>query len=169
MVDDDCDGLVDCDDVLDCPQPCPDIKKDPSTIRFGKNGALDIFSSHGRVEPPAPVNMSISDVGWVLSNTRGVIWSGSLSPSDFRPSPSGVTFRYRNQAARTSGGIFKALIRITRGGTSYGYKVQAYGDMSAATDPDMSIQFYIGTPPETYIHSELWTRNATGWKADGFD
>jgi hypothetical protein len=169
MVDDDCDGLVDCDDVADCPLPCPPILKDPSTIRFGKNGGLDRFDSHGRVEPENPVDMGNSDVGWVLSNNRGVIWSGTLSPSQFRSTASGNTFRYTNPAARTQGGIFRALIRITRQGTSYGYKVRAYGDMSAATDADMSIQFYLGNPPEAYIHSELWTRNAAGWKADGFD
>jgi len=68
-----------------------------------------------------------------------------------------------------SGSLAKAKIRLSRGGTSYGYKVVAYGDLSAATDPDMTIQFYLGNPTRIYSHSEAWTRTATGWKADGFD
>jgi len=168
QLDDDCDGLVDCDDLLSCPQPCPDIQKDPSTIRFGQNGALDIFKSHGRVEPGETIDMSTSDVGWVLSNQRGVIWSGTLSPSDFVANATGTTFKYKDIAAKTAGGIYKAKVRITRGGTSYGFKVLAYGDLSAATDPYMSIQFYLGTTPKAYIHSEPWTPTKTGWKADGF-
>jgi len=65
-------------------------------------------------------------------------------------------------------GISKAKIRITRGGTSYGYKVQAYRDLSAATDANMTIQFYLDNPTRTYSHSELWKKTATGWKASGF-
>jgi hypothetical protein len=169
MIDDDCDGLVDCDDVLSCPQPCPNIHKDPSTIRFGQNGALDIFKSHGRVDPEGSVDMTTSSVGWVLSNARGVIWSGMLSPSDFVSNATGTSFRYKNIDAKTTRGIYKAKIRISRGGTSYGFKVQAYGDLSAATDANMSIQFYLGTTPKAYVHSEPWTRTKTGWKADGFE
>ena len=57
---------------------------------------------------------------------------------------------------------------ITRYRRSYGYVVQAYGDMSAATDPEMSLQFYVGNQPTPAIHTERWTRSRDGWVAHGF-
>lgn len=175
MLDDDCDGLIDCDDTADCPPPCPSIKKDPSTIKFGPPGAgLDAFKSHGRVEPTESVDVTANVVGWVVSNARGAVYRGVLQPSDWTVNTRGTVFRYVDKEARLGAGrgkrdgIAKAKLRITRGGTSYGYKVLAYGDLSAATDPDMTIQFYLGNPSKTYSHSEPWKHTKAGWKATGF-
>jgi hypothetical protein len=200
MMDDDCDNLVDCDDpdcgdqsgVLVCQDGtqngqscattqqqtdcvngggrcvCAKIQKDPSTIRFGS--PFDVFQSHGRVEPVGTIDMSTSDVGWVVSGANGVVYSGTLHPSDFIPSTKGTVFRYNNPAARTEGGIFRAKIRITRGGRSYGYKIKAYGEMkNKIADANMSIQFYIGAPAQSFVHSEPWKQLSWGWKATGFE
>jgi hypothetical protein len=40
--------------------------------------------------------------------------------------------------------------------------------LSAAVDPKMSIQIYLGNPRTTAIHSEEWLRTTYGWKATGF-
>jgi hypothetical protein len=172
-IDDDCDGLVDCDDTVDCPPPCPPIAKDPSTIKFGPPGAgLDIFKSHGRVEPGTSVDVRSNFVGFVVSNQHGIVYRGVLQAGDWTSNATSTVFKYVDKEARLGrgkrDGISKAKIRITRGGTSYGYKVQAYGDLSAATDPNMTIQFYLGNPTRTYSHSEPWKRTAKGWKANGF-
>jgi len=178
MEDDDCDGLIDCADP-DCPQPpemCPPIKKDPSKIRFdASESGLDSFSSHGRVEPGTFVDVAQSEVRWLVTNdaTGKVVYEGTLYPGDLTPNNAGTVFRYLDRDARIGqgrrSGIYKAKIRISRGGTSYGFKVLAYGDMAKLTGRYMSIQFYVGSPSTAFIHSEPWTQTGWGWKANGFE
>jgi hypothetical protein len=155
---------------------CPKIKKDPSTIHFGPPDAnLDVFKSHGRVVPGVTVDVGSAEVQWLVTNdaTGQVVYHGVLYPGDMTASGSGMVFRYQDSNARLGqgrrSGIYKAKIRLTRGGTSYGYRVEAYGDMSAATNPNMSIQLYIGSPSQSFVHKEPWTQRSWGWKATGFD
>jgi cysteine-rich repeat protein len=170
LMDEDCDGLVDCDDP-DCTDttPCGPIKKDPSTIKFDAIGDLDLFKSHGRVEPGGPVDVDGGPIGWAVTNAQGTIFRGTLHGIELTTNAKRSVFRFRDRNARTGGtrsGIEKAKVRVTRSGTSYGYKVKAYGDFSGAVDPNMSIQFEIGG--KTYVHSEAWKRTSSGWKASGF-
>lgn len=173
MQDNDCDGLVDCDDP-DCAgiDICPPIKKDPSKIIFGKGpNGMDVFKSHGRVEPGEPIDVGEVEVGWMVSGPNGHIYRAALIPGDFRANNKKTTFRFIDRRVRTEGrsrrfGIFKAKVRISRGGTSYGYKILAYGDLSKATTPDMVIQFYIGD--KIFIHDDEWTQTSYGWKATPF-
>jgi len=195
MVDNDCDQLIDCidpdcsptrcaggtedgepcstdDDIMACNEgggvcQCPAIRRDPTTIKFGRPGDLDQFKSHGRLIVPDGVDLAGSEVGWLLSNNQGRIYGVVLPPGSFTPTVNGTSFRYRDRDARIRGGIRKARIRISRG-TTYSYWVEAYGDMSAAVDPNMSIQVYLGNPTATAIHSEEWSRMRYGWKATGF-
>jgi hypothetical protein len=196
-VDDDCDLLIDCSDPdcqparcekpprptcvddQDCPGVgnrclCPDIRKDPSTIRFGAGG-LDRFSSHGRVVPGSSIDVGNAELTWLVTNdaTGEVVYEGTLYPGDMSSNPGKTTFRFLDRGARSGhgfrNGLYRAKIRITRGGTSYGYKVQAYGDMAAASGPQMTIQLYLGKPPRSFVHSETWTQQSWGWKATGFD
>ena len=150
---------------------CGNIVKDPSTIRFGE--PLDVFKSHGRIISVASIDVGASPVGWVLSNGSGTIYRGVLNPGDFQSNGDGTTFIYRDSDARLGlgkrDGIYKAKIRISRGGTSYGYKIIAYGDLSAATTPNMSLQFYINQPARAFIHDKPWIRKSWGWKATPFD
>jgi hypothetical protein len=197
MADNDCDGLIDCTDPDCAPAECeggtqdgqscftdagiaacidgggvcncPHIQKDPTTITFGPPGGLDRFKSHGRVTILGSVDVEGSDVGWLVSNARGSVYSVVLPAGSMQSNPGKTKFRYLNRAARTEGGVFRAIINITRRGTSYGYKVESYGDMSAATDADMAIQFYIGNQDTPAIHAEAWKRTGSGWKATGFE
>jgi hypothetical protein len=36
-------------------------------------------------------------------------------------------------------------------------------------DENMSIQFYVGSPAQSFVHSEPWKRFSWGWKATGFE
>ena len=190
MIDNDCNGLIDCSDPacqpgdcfggtnddLDCATPenqaacvagggvcqCPNIDKDPAIIRFGRPGAgLDVFTSHGHVIIAGPpLDVAGSQVGWLLTNDRGRIFAAVLPPNSF--TARGTLFNYRNPGAATLGGVYKAKVRLSRGGV-YRYTVQAYGDMSGATDPWMALQFYIGNQPTPAIHAQTWTRTNQGW------
>jgi hypothetical protein len=197
-IDNDCDGKIDCSDTdcttpakcqggtqdgQDCSTaatlaactagvgicPCPPILKDPTTITFGKNGALDRLKSHGRVDIPGTVDVLGSEVGWLLSKDTGRIFGVSVPPNTLLANNHRTRFRTLvNPLAKTQGGIYKATVTVTRHGVSYGYRVEAYGNMSLATDPHMAIQFYVGNQPTSAIHTEMWERTKTGWKAHGF-
>jgi len=192
MTDNDCNGLIDCADPAcglstcvggtnnhqPCSTPqgqvacvngggqcqCPIILKDPTAIKFGPPGAgLDQLTSHGRIIITDPVDVAGSEIGWLVSNARGPIYGALLPPFSMRVFQTHKLFTYKNPDALTKGGVYKAQIRITRYGISYGYKVEAYGDMSAATDPQMALQFYIGKRPTPGIHNGAWTRTKFGW------
>ena len=198
MIDNDCDAKIDCTDpdcaparceggtqdgqdcstdagIIACTNGggvchCPAIQKDPTTIKFGPPSAgLDRLKSHGRVVIPGNVDVMAAEVGWLVTNGAGRIFGVVLPAGALTPNHTGTQFRYLNPSARSQGGVYSAFIHITRKGTSYGYKVEAYGDMSAAIDPDMAIQFYVGNQETPAIHHELWSRTASGWKAHGFE
>src|SRR5581483_4048560 len=196
MLDDDCDGLIDCDDP-DC-RPgvcldgadaggacgtvqsqevcnfgggtcsCPHIFQDPTKIKFGKTGQLDMLTSHGRVVIPGDTDVAGSPLAWLLTNRDGEIYRATLPAGSVAVLANGNFFKYQNKAAKTAGGVYKMTLKITRSKTSYGYKVQAYGDMSKATDAEMSLQFYLANQVTPAIHHETWIRQKTGWKTHVF-
>ena len=58
------------------------------------------------------------------------------------------------------------------GNTSYTFSFTAYGDLSAATDPNMRLQFYLGVDANAARDGRIfitlpkpWTRTPTGWRA----
>jgi len=203
MIDNDCNGLIDCADPA-CQPPvcsggphngedcstcgsakrppsaracthtggtcqCGPLCKDPTTIKFGPPGAgLDQFKSHGRASLPISADVMGAEVAWLLTNSNGMIYRAALPPGALTPYPSGDRFTYKNPDAKIHGGIYKVLIKISSLGETYGYRVEAYGDMSGATDALMSLQFYIANQPTPTIHTELWKRTAAGWVAHGF-
>lgn len=195
MVDNDCNGLIDCadpacqpgdclggtQDDLDCSTPanqaacvagggvcqCPNIDKDPTTIKFGPRGStLGRLKSHGRFTLVGAVDVKGSDFGTVIANSRGQIYSVTLPANSLVANSSGTSFKYKNVLAATHGGFSKVSIRVRNG--LYRYTLEAYGDMSRATDKNMSIQLYLGSQPTPAIHNETWTQKAWGWRADGF-
>jgi hypothetical protein len=193
MLDNDCNGLIDCTDpacapatceggaqdgqscetdpaIMACTQGqgvclCPTIKKDPTTIRFGRPGELDKFTSHGQILVPNGVDLTKVEVGVLLSNARGGIFAAVLPAGFLTPNMNGTSFRYRNVMASRMGGLLKVRIRVV--GQAYRYWIEAYSDLSAALDPNMAIQIYFGGQRTSAIHEEDWTRMRYGWKATG--
>jgi hypothetical protein len=171
MIDNDCDGLIDCADP-DCAGifPCEIDRKDPTIIRFGRAGSLDVIRGHGKLER-TPVDLGAMSLGLLLSNANGAIYSASLAAGQLTASPSGTIFRFSNPGARTGGGFYSLKIKQNRG-NSYTVSFTAYGDMSAATDPNIRLQFYLGEDPNAAADGRIfitlatpWTRTPSGWRA----
>jgi hypothetical protein len=165
MLDNDCDGLIDCMDP-DCAgiKPCPKIRNDPTYVRFGASGQLDIFQSHGKVETPL-VDLTQTEVGWLLTNSTDTLYRGRLPVGALVPASNGKIFRFRDPDARllgTSSGISAVKIRQLRDGSGYAYSVRAYGDIPGAKDPAMAVQFYVG--PQVFVTSAIWTQTSYGWQ-----
>jgi len=171
MIDNDCDGLIDCADP-DCNNilPCNPAKKDPTIIKFG-NGPLDLLRGHAKLER-APVDVLSMAVGILLTNLQGSIYSDTLPAGALTANASGTSFWYRNTNARTAGGISNLKIKQSRDGTSYAFKFASYADLSAATTPDMRLQFYLGEDANAaqdgriFITLEApWKQTPHGWRA----
>jgi hypothetical protein len=168
MRDDDCDGSIDCADP-DCNGvfPCPPARKDPTLIKFGDAG-LDLLRGHARLDM-TPVDITaLRGVGVVLSDPLGALYSGQLATGAL--TNLGGTFVYRNSDARTRGGIYSLKIRPN--GTGYKFSFASYADLSAATDANMRLQFYVGTDagaaPDGRIFittAAPWKRTPSGWRA----
>ena len=165
-VDDDCDTLVDCVDEVDCApeqEPCK-ILRDPSLIRFNPNNpGRDFFTSRGRVLLNEPVDLASEEIGWFVSNSGGYIFQGALIAGDLnvaRPGKGTFTDREASQGRGRRFGIFTARVKV-RNGVAY-YAVKAFGDFSAATGPEMTVQFYIGH--QTWGLTGMWRQLPNGWK-----
>jgi len=172
MVDDDCDGLVDCADP-DCSGifPCPPAPKDPTIIKFGRAGTLDQIRGHAKLEM-TPVDLTAMRVGVLLGNPNGVIYSGTLPAGALTAGSNGRIFRFRNPDARTGGGIYSVKIKQRTDRTSYTFSFASYGNLSAATDPRMRLQFYIGDDAAAAREGRVfitidspWMRTPGGWRA----
>jgi hypothetical protein len=165
-IDNDCDRLIDCADP-DCAEvvPCKPIRRDPARISFGPPGAgLDIFRSHGRIVPSRVYDLRADAVGWLVSNARGAVYRGLLQPGDLVPDESGSRFFFTDADARAGtpsrGGLYKVKLLIGSRGNLY-YWVKAYGDLSAATDGNLALQFYVGS--QAFIVQGEWRRTPRGW------
>jgi len=164
MLDNDCDGKVDCMDE-DCAgiDPCPKIRNDPTTVRFGRSGQPDLFISHGKVNTPL-VDLTQNDVGWLLTNSTDALYRGRLPAGSLVAATNGRVFRFRDPSASlgSSAGISAVKIRQLKDGSGYAYSVRAYGDLSGAKDPAMAVQFYVG--PQVFVTSAIWTQTSYGWQ-----
>jgi hypothetical protein len=172
MIDNDCNGHVDCEDpgCVDVLFPCNRAGKDPTVIKFGRGDSLDLIRGHAKLDM-APVDIATMRMGILLTNTGGPIYSSSLGAGALTPNPNGTSFRYSNPDARTAGGIYTLKITRTRSG-SYSFSFASYGNLSAATDPLMRLQYYVGEDPNAYIDRRIfitkpdpWRRTPSGWRA----
>jgi hypothetical protein len=170
LTDDDCDGLIDCVDP-DCAGTPPCIRRDPSRIRFNVRPVrLDLFTSHGKVGVQQSVEVATQEIGWVLSNSRGLIYRGRLQPGDLASKVNSKVLRFKDPAARLGqgqhDGIYKAKVTVGHRGT-IAYHVKAYANLSAATDAEMALHFYIGhgLQGQAWGTSGKWRRTSRGWVA----
>jgi cysteine-rich repeat protein len=185
LVDDDGDGLIDCHDP-DCNESteptcsdqcqetsiCKLIKRDPAVIRL-RNGKLDYFSMHGRVDAlPTDFDPTTEPFSFALYNNNGPIYQVTLPPGSLeaRGGAGGTSkrFAFKDASAQKlgedspSGGIFRLAMRFRRvcGEDSYTMKIRAYGDFSEATEPYMTMQVY-GVDDIGSITAD-WTQRPSG-------
>jgi hypothetical protein len=144
----------------DC-QPCPIFKKDPTDIRYLPG--LDRLRSKGVLET-IPVDLSTVDIGLLLTNPSQVLYQFEMPGSALAASANGRIFRFRNLAARTTGGVYEIKIKAQKDGSAYSVSTISYADLSAATDPWMRIQFYLGDVVFLSIDTP-WKQLPSGWRA----
>ena len=164
--DDDGNDLVDCADPV-CAAVCLPIGKDPGRIRFATGelagDAHDQLVVHGRIVPMTPIDPPNEQVGVILTNAAGVLYRAAVPPGALVARGTGSRFIYRDaDAARTRCGIAKIEMRYVPARGYYRVRVVAYGDLSAATDPAMTLQFKVGD--DGFVNSGLWQPTASGWK-----
>jgi hypothetical protein len=171
-VDDDCDGLLDCADP-DCTDifPCPTAHKDPTSIKFGRGGRLDLIRGHAKLEMAA-TDLTAMPVSILLTNLNGKIYSDGLPAGALTGDTAGKIYGFRDAAARTSGGMYSVKIKKNNDGISYTFSFASYGDLSAATDEHMRLHFYIGDDDNVAADGRNfitintpWSRTPTGWRA----
>jgi hypothetical protein len=151
--------------------PCPPAKKDPTMIRYGRAGDLDMFRGHAKLEM-APTDLTVTPVGVLLSNLGGPIYSDGLPAGALTGDPNGRTFRFRNPDARTGGGMYALKIKRNLDKISYTFSFTSYGDLSGATDENMRLHFYVGNDPDAASEGRIfvtldapWKRTPNGWRA----
>src|SRR5262249_57554586 len=141
--------------------PC--IEKGAKRIRFNpRPPGLDRFRSHGRVLTiGGAYPIQTSSVSWLLSNGHGEIFRATLPAGALTANSAGTVFKYKNGSASTTGGVSLVKLQSVQG--SLKYTVEAYADLSRATDPNISIQFYVPNQPTPAIHTQAWQRTSNGW------
>jgi uncharacterized repeat protein (TIGR01451 family) len=161
-------GTETCDDANadnrdSCQNDCLGrFRRDPGSIAFhGSKRPTDRLQVKGVVVTRLPV----STVGLVitvrLSNANGVVYEATLAGGDLVAHGRQLTFVDRNAASAAQGGI--GIFRISPHRTDgHRVKVVAYGDLSAATLADMTIEILFGL--ETYQNSATWMRTSNGWR-----
>jgi hypothetical protein len=120
------------------------------TIRFKGNG-LDRFKFHGRVKllPPTlggPVDPLATGFGIELRNQFGFLYQATLLPGDFEPRHN-LRYKFMDRAALSGNGsrngLFYVFTRFRKYGPNWYYtvRVRAFTDLSAATEPQMTVVF----------------------------
>jgi hypothetical protein len=167
MMDDDCDGLVDCADP-DCTgtQPCPRASKDPTIILFGVGGRLDRIRGHVKLTM-GPIDLTTESVHVLLNDRSGVIFTDGVPAGGLHVSPLSSIYQFRNTEARTKGGMYDLKIKKNKDNRTYTLGFTAYGDLSRATDPHMRLQFYIGDDPGAAHDGRVFITVDTPWHSTG--
>jgi hypothetical protein len=181
--DEDLDGLIACADPdccenlvtpscgADCQVAnyCKPILNDPSVVKV-RVTQPDFYKIHGRVNVnPATWNPLETGFAIVLSNSSGVIYRSTLAGSDFRVK--GVhRYIWRDRSAKNGLGLRNGLetvrMKVSKdvdtGGLFFAHlKVKAYGDFSAAIEPEMTTQVF--GVEDTAILTATWEQRRGGW------
>jgi hypothetical protein len=98
-----------------------------------------------------------------LSNANGVIYSASLQAGDFVRRGKNLMFLDRGAKKGTGfrGGLYKVKIAEVPKGAGIRVTVEAYGDLSAANDPTMTIKIRAGVNSNEV--TDFWQESASGW------
>jgi hypothetical protein len=142
-----------------CKHPCP------NKIKFANAPRLDSIELHARIVPISSIDPASEPVTVELSDPNGVLFTATLNPGDIKTTNGGKRWLYRNPAAKTAGGIYRLSI-APRHDVNEGYRVDvlAYGDLSAATDPNISTFIVVGG--DSFFDNGPWTPHKNGWMRD---
>jgi hypothetical protein len=138
------------------------IARDPASIVFNvRRTTIDRLSVNGLILPVVPINPSTSPLGVRLSNANGLIYSLELPAGAMVTS--GRAYKFRNRHAKVNGGFSEFTFRPHRDG--YRIKLATYGDLSAATLAQMTVEVYFGG--QQFVHSAVWDQTKRGWRDSG--
>jgi hypothetical protein len=134
------------------------ICKDPSTIKL--TSGLDVFKAHGVLVPidAGLIDFNGNVVAVGLRTAQGTIFEATVPAGAIEAKGKG--FKYRNDGARTTGGIYKLAAVGTHDGT-YKVTVISYGEIVGA-EPTMTTYFAVGGQEWT-VHAS-WRQRGSGWK-----
>jgi uncharacterized repeat protein (TIGR01451 family) len=151
------------DDRDSCRNTCLDrLRRDPGSIIFyGTQRPTDRLQVDGVVVTRLPVSTDGLVITVRLSNANGIIYEASLAGENLVARGRQLKFKDRTVAKTADGGI--AFFRILpHQHDGYRVKVTAYGHLSAATLPDMTIEILLGS--ETHQNTDTWTSTRRGWR-----
>jgi len=145
--------------VIGCPHACP-----ARIIYRGDMATPDFFEFHGLITLTPPISPTTQPFTLSLSNALfDPIFSFVLPPGSFIQQGAG-SFTYRNNDARTTGGI--AFIKLSkRDGMPNVFKIdiQAFdaGLESKTTLAAMTVRFTVGADP--FETTNTWEQKPNGW------
>ena len=140
-----------------CHHACPD------TIKFGKRGKPDQLLIRSAF--PADVVLDPANEAFrvVLSNANGVLYDGFLPAGAI--GKKGRKFQFIDRAARKGQGAFDGLFKVevssAQADAGTRVTIQAYGDLAAATLPEMTITITLGD--DVVQRTDVWGTKAYGW------
>ena len=136
-----------------CHHNCPD------KIRWNKVDQLIVRTAF----PIQAVVSDSDDLSLTLENANGVIYSASLQPGDLLRRGKSLVFTDRGakKGAGVRGGIAKVKIQEVPKGLGIRVTIEAYGDLSAATDPTMTLKVRVGAHANQV--TDFWQETAFGW------
>ncbi len=136
-----------------------------SSVKIVADPRLDTLKIGARIIPTvtAIIDPLTTGLSFELSNAGGTIMAGSVPPGAFLEKKSGQKFVYKNAAARKTGGIVSVVLQ-ERFDSAGGWliSIRAFGDLSAATLPEMTTDIVIGT--SSFFDNSDWTETPNGWR-----
>ncbi len=116
---------------------------------------------HGRFAVEREADPSAEGFEATLRNEHGIIYSGMLLPGEM--GPKGQRYHYKDKTAKTTSGIFLARVKykLVKGKLNMNFRIKAYGDLSSATEADMTFRVSVGNVGG-FIRAD-WTRKKHGW------
>ena len=125
----------------------------------------DLFSFHAQIyDENYRAQTQAADLRIEAWNANGKIYSVSIPAGTCTaPSAAGSCVYENSLARRTRSGL--AYFRVLYQAATHGNKIwlESYGDLSAATDPVMSIRIYLDDVLYAYIPNERFTQTHDGW------
>ena len=145
-------------DVVEvCHHPCPDL------IKFGKNGRLDSLLIRSTFPPGTVLDPAHETFEIELSNPDGVIYDAVLQAGDLVRKK--TFFLFLDPTAKKTGGFRQGLAKVqlwdAQADGGIRVLIQAYGDLSAADRPEMTIRITVGD--DAIGRTDTWQRTAIGW------